>query len=63
MSSGKIRDNWERSVEEHKRQMNLLDELIPDDAFQDAEITENLTGKAPKPPTYLPPKGGSSIDG
>ena len=44
------------------KQMELLDELIPDDAFQDAEITENLTGKAPKPPTIMPPKGRSSID-
>ena len=49
--------------DDRARQMNLLDELIPDDAFQDADITENLTGKAPKLPTYLPPKGGSSIDG
>ena len=58
----KSRD-WEMTKDDRARQMNLLDELIPDDAFQDADITENLTGKAPKPPTYLPPKGGSSIDG
>jgi len=44
------------------KQMELLDELIPDGAFQDAEITENLTGKAPKPPTIMPPRGRSSID-
>lgn len=61
MSREKVRDNWERSVQEHKRQMDIWNELLPD-GFQDAEITENLTGKAPKPPTYLPPKGGSSID-
>jgi hypothetical protein len=58
----KSRD-WEMTKDDRARQMNLLDELIPDDAFQDADITENLTGKAPKLPTYLPPKGGSSIDG
>ena len=62
MSREKVRDNGERRGEEHKRQMNLLDELIPDDAFQDADITENLTGKAPKLPTSLPPRGRSSID-
>ena len=61
MSKEKYRDNWERSVEEHKRQMDIWNELLPD-GFQDAEITENLTGKAPKLPTSLPPKGRSSID-
>ena len=44
------------------KQMELLDELIPDGAFQDAEIIENITGKAPKPPTIMPPRGRSSID-
>ena len=44
------------------KQMELLDELIPDDAFEDAEITENLTGKAVRPETHMPPKGRSSID-
>ena len=44
------------------KQMELLDELIPDGAFQDAEITENITGKAPKLPTIMPPRGRSSID-
>lgn len=57
----KSRD-WEMTKDDRARQMNLLDELIPDDAFQDADITENLTGKAPKLPTSLPPKGRSSID-
>lgn len=55
--------DWEATIHERRRQMELLDELIPDDAFQDAEITENLTGKAPIPKTYMPAKGGSSIDG
>ena len=54
--------DWEVTVHERRRQMELLDELIPDDAFQDAEITEKLTGKAPIPKTYMPPKGRSSID-
>jgi hypothetical protein len=57
----KSRD-WEMTKEDRARQMNLLDELIPDNAFQDAEITENLTGKASVPKTYMPPKGRSSID-
>ena len=61
MSKEKVRDNWEKSVEEHKRQMDIWNELLPD-GFQDAEITENLTGKAPKQPTTLPPRGRSSID-
>jgi hypothetical protein len=61
MSKEKVRDNWERSVEEHKRQMDIWNELLPD-GFEDAEITENITGKAPKSPTIMPPKGRSSID-
>jgi hypothetical protein len=54
--------DWETQVREHKRQMDKWDEIMPDGAFQDADVTENLTGKAPKLPTYLPPKGRSSID-
>ena len=53
--------DWEAQQREHKRQMDIWNELLPD-GFQDAEITENLTGKAPKLPTSLPPKGRSSID-
>lgn len=53
--------DWEAQQREHKRQMEIWNELLPD-GFQDAEITENLTGKAPKLPTSLPPKGRSSID-
>ena len=62
MSREKFVDNWERSQREHKRQLEIWSELLPD-GFQDAEITENLTGKAPERPTTLPPKGRSSIDG
>ena len=54
--------DWETQVREHKRHMDKWDEIMPDGAFQDADVTENLTGKAPKLPTSLPPKGGSSID-
>jgi hypothetical protein len=54
--------DWEAQQREHKRQMEIWNELLPS-GFQDAEITENLTGKAPKLPTSLPPKGRSSIDG
>lgn len=54
--------DWETQVREHKRQMDKWDEIMPDDAFQDADVTENITGKAPKPPTIMPPKGRSSID-
>ena len=54
--------DWETQVREHKRQMDKWDEIMPDGAFQDADVTENLTGKAPKLPTSLPPRGRSSID-
>ena len=54
--------DWESNIHDRRRQMELLDELMPDDAFQDAEINENLTGKPPIPKTYMPPKGRSSID-
>ena len=30
MSKEKVRDNWEKSVEEHKRQMDIWNELLPD---------------------------------
>lgn len=53
--------DWETQVREHKRQMDIWNELLPD-GFQDAEITENLTGKAAQLPTSAPPKGRSSID-
>lgn len=59
--SGKSRD-WQMTREDRVRQMSLLDELIPDGAFQDAEITENLTGKPQERPSGMPPKGRSSID-
>lgn len=61
MTREKFVDNWERSQREHKRQLEIWSELLPD-GFQDAEITENLTGKAPERPTTLPPRGRSSID-
>lgn len=54
--------DWETQQKEHKRQMDKWDEIMPDGAFQDADVTENITGKAPKLPTSLPPKGRSSID-
>ena len=62
MSREKFVDNWERSQREHKRQLEIWSELLPD-GFEDVKIKENMTGKAPKRPTTLPPKGGSSIDG
>lgn len=62
MSREKHRDNWEKAKLEHRKQMDIWNELLPD-GFEDAEITENLTGKAPKLPTSLPPRGRSSIDG
>ena len=61
MSKDKYRDNWDKAKLEHGRQMDIWSELLPD-GFEDAQITENLTGKAPKLPTSLPPKGRSSID-
>lgn len=61
MSKDKYRDNWDKAKQEHGRQMDIWSELLPD-GFEDAQITENLTGKAPKLPTNLPPKGRSSID-
>jgi len=61
MSKEKVTDNWDKAKLEHSRQMDIWNELLPD-GFEDAEITENITGKAPKPPTIMPPKGRSSID-
>jgi hypothetical protein len=61
MSREKHRDNWEKAKLEHSKQMDIWNELLPD-GFEDAQITENLTGKAPKLPTSLPPRGRSSID-
>jgi len=61
MSKEKHVDNWERSLREHKRQMDIWNELLPD-GFEDAEIIENITGKAPERPSGMPPRGRSSID-
>ena len=61
MSREKYTDNWEKAKREHGRQMDIWNELLPD-GFQDAEITENLTGKAPERPSGMPPVGRSSID-
>lgn len=35
----------ERKKEEQRRKLKLWDEIIPDGAFQDANIKEELTGR------------------
>lgn len=54
--------DWEAQMRDHKRQWKDWDEICPD-GFVDADIKEDMTGKAPPRPEYDKESGESSLNG
>lgn len=54
--------DWEAQLREYRKQWKEWDEICPD-GFVDADIKEDMTGKAAPRPEYDKESGESSLNG
>lgn len=58
---GRYQRDWDIEIKRQQKNFDKWDAMVPDGAFTDAPITENLTGKA-KPLPAIMPTTKSGID-